>query len=105
MGPMSVAVTGEPGQDLAEMPLADDQHVIQALTAQRSREPPGKCACPGRPDRGLDHPRVIGEENAVACGGELAVPVTNQEPELAGPLAKVHDQVPGLPDGPGPGGM
>jgi hypothetical protein len=32
-------VPGVLGQGVAEMPLAEDQHVIQALTAKRSQEP------------------------------------------------------------------
>ena len=27
------------GQDVAEMPLAEDQHVVQALAAKRAHEP------------------------------------------------------------------
>ena len=34
------------------------------------------------------------------CRGELAVPVTDQEPEPAGALAEVHEKVTGPPDGP-----
>jgi hypothetical protein len=36
-----VVVLGVPGQDLAEVPLAEDQHVIQAL-AEKCFEPPGE---------------------------------------------------------------
>ena len=79
MWPISVVVPGVLGQDLTEMPLAEDRHVVQALAAQRAREPLGECVRPRRPDRGLDHPRAVPGEDAVECGGELAVPVTNQE--------------------------
>ena len=34
-----VIVAAELGQHLAELPLAEDQEVIQALTAKRAREP------------------------------------------------------------------
>jgi hypothetical protein len=37
--PMPVMVPGVLSRYLAEMPLAEDQHVIQALAAKRSREP------------------------------------------------------------------
>ena len=36
---MSVVVAGELGQDLAEMLLAEDQDVIEALAAKRADEP------------------------------------------------------------------
>ena len=39
--PVVVVVLGVPGQDLAEVPLAEDQHVIQALAA-KCFEPPGE---------------------------------------------------------------
>ena len=35
----------------------------------------------------------------------LAVPVADQEPELVGVVAEVHEQVAGLLGDPGPGGM
>jgi len=36
---VTVVVPGVLAQELAEMPLAEDQHVIQALAAKRSHEP------------------------------------------------------------------
>ena len=36
---VAVIVTSELGRNLAEMLLAKDQHVVQALTAQRADEP------------------------------------------------------------------
>ena len=42
MRPVLVVVASELGQDLAEMPLAEDQDVVQALAAERAHEPLGK---------------------------------------------------------------
>jgi len=39
MRPMAVIVPGILSQDLAEMPLAEDQHLVQAPAAKRSNEP------------------------------------------------------------------
>ena len=36
---VSVIVPGVLGQNLAEMPLAEDQHLVQALAAKRAHEP------------------------------------------------------------------
>jgi hypothetical protein len=36
---VAVVVAGELGQHLAEMPFAEDQHMVQALTAKRADEP------------------------------------------------------------------
>src|SRR5215813_6968652 len=78
------------------MPLAEDQHVIQALAAKRSHEPFRIWVRPRRPDRGLDYPRAVAEKYVVECCGEPAVPITDQELEAASPLAEVHEQVSGL---------
>ena len=37
--PMAIIVPSNLGQHLAEMPLTEDQHVIQALAAKRAHEP------------------------------------------------------------------
>ena len=58
---------------------------------------------PWRPDRRPDHPRTVTCKDAVECRRELAVPVADQEPEAARPLAEVHQEVAGLLGGPGPG--
>jgi hypothetical protein len=79
MRTVAVIAADELGQHFAEMPLAEDQDVIQALAAERSREPPGKCIRMRRPDRRLDDPRAIAGEDAVKCRGELAVPVADQK--------------------------
>ncbi len=79
--------------------------MVQALTPKRPHEPLGKCVRPRRPDRCVDHSRTVADEDAVECGGELAVPVTDQEPEPPGPLAEIHEQVPRLLGGPGLGRM
>jgi hypothetical protein len=89
-------------QDVVEMPLADDQHVVQALAAQRSCEPLGVSVRSRRPDRRPDHPRAVPGEDLVEFPGELAVPVADQEPEAASPLAEVHQEAAGLLGGPGP---
>ena len=55
------------------MPFAEDQDVIQALPAKRSREPLGKCIRARRPDRRLDHPRAVPGEDLIKGHSELAV--------------------------------
>lgn len=43
------SVLGVLGHDLPKMPLAENQHVVQALTAQRTREPLRECVRSWRP--------------------------------------------------------
>ena len=55
--------------------------------------------------RSADDPDVGAGEDSVERGGELAVPVADQEPELVGAVAEVHEQVAGLLGHPVPGGV
>ena len=66
------------------MLLAEDQHVVQELTAQGADEALTDRVRLRRPDRRPEHPRAVPGEDAVECRGELTVPVTDQEPEPAG---------------------
>ena len=60
---------------------------------------------PRCPDRRADDPDVGAGEYSVEGGSELAVAVADQEPEPAGVVAEVHEQVAGLLGDPGAGGM
>jgi hypothetical protein len=68
-----VVVPGVLGQHLSQVPLAEDQHVVQALVPQRAHEPLRVGVRPRRPDRRPDYPRAISGEDAVECRGELTV--------------------------------
>jgi hypothetical protein len=85
---VAVMVTGVPGQDRAEMPFAEDQHMIQAPAAKRARDPLGTGVRTRRPDRRRDRSRRIPGDDIVEGRGELAVLVADQEPEPAGALAR-----------------
>ena len=91
-----VIVPGVSGQYLAEMPLTEDQDVIEALAAKRAHEPLRERVRLRRPDWRPDHPRSVTGEDVVERGGELAVPVTDEEPEPPGPPAELHQEVAGL---------
>ncbi len=78
--PVAVIVLGVLGQDFTEIPLAEDQHVVQALAAKHAHEPLGECVRPRRPDWRLDHPCGVTGEDVVERFGELAVPVADEEP-------------------------
>ena len=57
----------------------------------------------GCPNRGADDADVGGGKDGVERGGELAVPVSDQEPEPVGAIAEIHQQVTGLLGHPGTG--
>jgi hypothetical protein len=48
------------------------------------------------PDRGAEDGDVGAGEHGVDGGGEFGISVANQEPELGGAVAEVHQQVAGL---------
>jgi hypothetical protein len=54
---------------------------------------------------GADDPDIGANEDGVERGGELAVPVADQEPELVGAIAEIHQQVAGLLGNPSAAGM
>jgi hypothetical protein len=62
---MAVIVLRVLGQHLPEVLLAEDQYVIEALAVKRAHEPLGERVCPWRPDRCLDHPRLVTREEII----------------------------------------
>jgi hypothetical protein len=90
-------------QHSGEMALSCDQDVVEAFPAQCPDEAFGDRVRPRCSDWGADDPDIGTSEDGVECGGELTVPVTDQEPEPIGAIAEVHQQVAGLLGHPGPG--
>jgi hypothetical protein len=53
---------------------------------------------------GVRRTRMSAPAKTASKGGELAVPIADQEPKLVGAVAEVHQQVAGLLGHPAPGG-
>jgi hypothetical protein len=87
------------------MALSDDQDVVEAFPAQCPDEAFRDRVRPRCPDRSADDPNVGTGEDRVERGGELAVPVADQELEPVGAITEVHQQVAGLLGHPRPGGV
>src|SRR4051812_2331036 len=102
---MPVVVIDVLPQHCSEVAGSDDQEVVEAFTAQGADETFRDRIRPGCPDRGVDDADVGAGEYGVEGGGELAVPVADQEPEPVGAVAEVHQQVAGLLGNPGAGGV
>ena len=105
MRAVGVVVLDELAQHYREVARSGDQQVVEAFAAQRADEAFGDRVGPRRPDWGADDADVGAGEHGVEGGGELAVPVADQEPELLGAVAEVHEQVAGLLGDPGAGGV
>src|SRR2546421_4379163 len=97
-----VRVLADHGQSVS---LVVDQQVVGALGAEAAAPPLDEAVRPGCAGRDLDHLDAVGFEDVVEAGGVLAVAVTDEEPERVGPLAQVHDDIPGLLDHPLRGGV
>jgi hypothetical protein len=84
---------------------SDDQKVVEALATRRPDEAFDDGVRAWRLDRGADDADAGAGEDCVEAGGELAVSVADQETELGGAVAEVHEQVAGLLGDPGAGGV
>jgi hypothetical protein len=91
-------------QHRREVAPSGDQQVVEAFAAQCADEAFGDRVGPRRAHWGADDADVGAGEHRVECGGELAVPVTDQEPKLLGSVTEVYEQVAGLLGDPGPVG-
>ena len=85
-----------------EMAWSDDQEVVEAFPAQSADEAFRDRVRPRCADRRPNDPHVSADEDCVEGRGELAVPVTDQEPESVGAIAEIHEQVAGLFSDPDP---
>ena len=83
-------------QDDVEVAWSGDQEVVEAFPAQGADEALGDGVRPRCADRGSDDPDAGAGEDGVEGGGELGVPVADQEPEPVGVVAEVDEQVAGL---------
>ena len=86
-----------------EMAWSGDQEVVEAFPSQGADEAFRDRVRSGCPDRRSNDLHVGADEDCIEGPGELAVPVTDQEPEPVGSIAEIHEQVAGLLSDPGPG--
>ena len=78
---VAVVVLNVLAQHYIEVARPGDQEVVEAFPAQRADEPFRDRVGPGGLDWGAKEADVGAGEDGVEGGGELAVPVADQEPE------------------------
>ena|ERR1019366_76029 len=98
--PVLVVVSHVLGQDSFEMPAAEDQHPVEALTTNRPDEPLGEGIGSRCSDRSADDSDSVRSEDLVEARGELGVAVTDEELDGMDPIFEHHGQVPRLLDYP-----
>jgi hypothetical protein len=95
MRPLLVVVVEILPQDGFEVAGPEHQRPVEAFDASGPHEPLCERVRPGRAHRGLDHLGTFRPEDLVETGGELRVPVPDQELDSMTGLGQVPDQVPG----------
>jgi hypothetical protein len=90
---VAVGMVGVLGQHRPQLPTADDQHPVQQLPPDGAHPPLGVGVGLRRPHRRAQHPDSLGREHRVECGGELGIPIPDQQPELADAVLQAHEQV------------
>src|SRR6266545_1890791 len=93
---VAVVVVGVLGQHRPQLPTAKDQHPVQDLPPNRADPPLRVGVGPRRPYRRAQHLDPLGGEDRVERGGELRIPVPDQEPELADAVLQAHEQAAGM---------
>jgi hypothetical protein len=89
-------------QDRPQMPLAEDQHPVGDLRPGREHKPFRigiRSRAPGRDFHGLD---ADARQERLEGRGELPGSVADQEPEIRGAIAEIHQEAADLLGGPRP---
>ncbi|MER6145881.1 hypothetical protein ABT174_38715 [Streptomyces sparsogenes] len=75
------------------MSFAGDEEAVGAFRAGCAYPSFGECVGSGTLRRRWDDGCAVAGEDGVERGGELAVPVTDEEPEAPSAVAEVHEQI------------
>jgi hypothetical protein len=90
MGTALVVVGDIPCEHGPQVTFADDEKPVGDLAPDGADEPLGIAVRSRTSRRNLDHLDTSAGQDSVERGGELAGPVTNQEPEIANSVTQVH---------------
>ena len=103
MRPVVVVVVLVCAEHCCGVLLVDDEDAVEEFSADAADEALGYRVGPRRPHGRPDDADVDGGEDGVERGGELGVPISDDEPEAAAGVVEVHEQVAGLLGEPGAG--
>jgi len=78
---VAVAMINVLANNTLQLPTSKDQHPVQHLTPNRADPPLRVGVRLGRPHRRAQHPDPFSDEDRVERGGELRVPIAEQEPK------------------------
>ena len=94
--PVAVIVIGVLAEDQPQVPFAGDQHPVQALAAGAGDPAFGYSVRARRLDRSLHDPHAHRREHRIEPGGELRIPVPDQELQVVSAALQVHQEIAGL---------
>jgi hypothetical protein len=93
---VAVVVVGVLGQDRPKLSVSENEHPVQDFTPDGADPPLRMGIRPRRPHRREKHlDRFVGEDR-VERGGELGVPIADQEPAPADAVLQAQEQGTGL---------
>jgi len=95
VGALLVVVTDVFPKHSSEVAMAHDEYPVEAFVAYRPHPAFGVGIGPRRSDWRLDHPNALGAEHLVEAGGELGVPIPDQELDGSSSVHQVTHQVAG----------
>jgi hypothetical protein len=98
-----VVVRGVLGKYGIQVPLADDEHPVGALSTCSAHPSFCEGVRPGYLGRSLDHVDAGASEHGVEGSGELRIAVAEQEPQPSRALVEVYEQIACLLGHPGAG--
>jgi hypothetical protein len=87
------------------MPLAENQHAVQELAAQRADQALADRVHPRRPDRAAQDPGAGGLEDGVERAGEVRSAAADEELDVLESFVEAEGEVAGLLYGPLAGGL
>ena len=77
------------GQHVHKLPLTEDQHPIQALSADRADPPLGIGVALRRTRWTTQHRDADISEHGIEAGHEFGIAIADQEPEVVSPLPQL----------------
>ena len=100
--PATVVIPDVLSQHSLQVSLDEDRYPVGELGFGRKHKSLGETVRPRTVRRDLHNFDTHVGQDSIERHGELAGPVTNEEPALVGAITEVHHQIPGLLSGPRP---
>ena len=100
MWPSTVVMRAVLGEDSPQVSFSEDHHAVGEFGSGGEHESLGEAVRSGTARRDLHHVDTDVSQDSVESCGELAGPVANEESELSGSIAEIHEKIADLLSGP-----